>query len=72
MTKIMVKLIINIFIEYADNENDVVWLDSIESMMRNYLAKHKIGFSGNKLEDYIFEILKENNTMKINIFIIKK
>ncbi len=39
----MVKLTINIYIEYTDNENDVVWLDSIESIIRNNLEKHKIG-----------------------------
>ncbi len=67
----MTKVVANISFEYTDNENDVVWLDSIESIKRSNLEKHKTGFSGHKLEDYVFEILKENNTIKQNTFIIK-
>ncbi len=33
MTKVMGKLIINLYFEYTDNENDLVWLDSIESII---------------------------------------
>jgi hypothetical protein len=43
MTKVMVKLSIDIFYEYTDDENDVVWLDSIKKLIGSYLEKHKIG-----------------------------
>ena len=71
MTKIMVKLTINQFFEYTDNENDTIWIDSIKRLVESNLEKHKIGFSGNKFEDYLFEILKENKTIEHNQ-IIKK
>ena len=67
MTKVMVKLSIDIFFEYTDDENDVVWLDSIETLTGNNLEKHKIGLSGYKLEYYILEILKDNNTIIIEL-----
>ncbi len=35
----MVKLTINTYYEYTDNENDVVLLDSIESIIRHNLEK---------------------------------
>ena len=71
MTKIMVKLTINQFFEYTDNENDTIWIDSIKRLVESNLEKHKIGFSGNTFEDYLFEILKENKTIEHNQ-IIKK
>ena len=71
MTKIMVKLSINQFFEYTDNENDTIWIDSIKRLVESNLEKHKIGFSGNTFEDYLFEILKENKTIEHNQ-IIKK
>ena len=71
MTKIMVKLTINQFFEYTDNENDAIWIDSIKRLVESNLEKHKIGFSGNTFEDYLFEILKENKTIEHNQ-IIKK
>ena len=71
MTKVMVKLTINQFFEYTDNENDTIWIDSIKRLVESNLEKHKIGFSGNTFEDYLFEILKENKTIEHNQ-IIKK
>ena len=71
MTKIMVKLTINQFFEYTDNENDTIWIDSIKRLVESNLEKHKIGFSGNTFEDYLFEILKENKAIEHNQ-IIKK
>ena len=57
MTKVMVKLSIDIFFEYTDDENDVVWYDTIVNLTRNELESHHIGFEGNKLEIHISEIL---------------
>ena len=68
MTKVMVKLSIDIFYEYTDDENDVVWLDSIKTLIGSYLEKHKIGLDSYRLEDYILEILKNNNTIIIGDF----
>jgi hypothetical protein len=71
MTKVMVKLSIDIFFEYTDDENDVVWYDTIVNLTRNELESHHIGFEGNKLEIYISEILKKNNATQDNIFFRK-
>ena len=71
MTKVMVKLSIDIFFEYTDDENDVVWYDTIVNLTRNELESHHIGFEGNKLEIYISEILKKNNVIQDNIFFRK-
>jgi hypothetical protein len=71
MTKVMVKLSIDIFFEYTDDENDVVWYDTIVNLTRNELESHHIGFEGNKLEIYISEILKKNNAIQDNIFFRK-
>ena len=71
MTKVIVKLSIEIYFEYTDDENDVVWSDSIKTLIVSYLEKHKIGFEGNKLEIYISEILKKNNAIQDNIFFRK-
>ncbi len=71
MTKVMVKLSIDIFYEYTDDENDVVWLDSIKNLIGGYLEKHKIGLDSYRLGDYILEILKNNNTIIIGDFLKK-
>ena len=71
MTKVMVKLSIDIFFEYTDDENDVVWSDSIKTLIGSYLEKHKIGLDSSRLEDYILEILKNNNTIIIGDFLKK-
>ena len=63
MTKVMLKLSIDICFEYTDDENDVVWLDSIKRFTESKLHSYNIGFSGNKLEDYLFQILEENKTI---------
>ena len=63
MTKVMLKLSIDICFEYTDDENDVVWLDSIKRFTETKLQSYNIGFSGNKLEDYLFQILEENKTI---------
>ena len=71
MTKVMVKLSIEIYFEYTDDENDVVWSDSIKTLIGSYLEKHKIGLDSYRLEDYILEILKNNNTIIIGDFFKK-
>ncbi len=71
MTKVMIKLSIEIYFEYTDDENDVVWSDSIKTLIGSYLEKHKIGLDSYRLEDYILEILKNNNTIIIGDFFKK-
>jgi hypothetical protein len=68
MTKEMVKLSVDLFYEYTDDENDVVWLDSIKNLIGSYYEKHKIGLYSYRLDDYILEILKNNNTIIIGDF----
>ena len=65
----MVNLTLNNFFVFTDNENDVVWFDSIETLTRNELETHKIGFGGNKLETYILTIFEEKNLIKSGEFI---
>ncbi len=71
MTKVMVKLTIKQFFEYTDDENDVVWSESIETLTSSELERHRIGLNSNKLEQYILEILKNNITIIIGDFIKK-
>ena len=71
MAKIILKMIIDTYFEYTDDENDVVWLDSIKTLIVSCLEKHKIGLDSNRLEDYILEILKNNNTIIIGDFFKK-
>ena len=63
MTKVMLKLSIDICFEYTDDENDAVWLDSVKRFTETKLNSYNIGFIGNKFEDYLFEILKEKKTI---------
>ena len=71
MTQVMINLSIEIYFEYTDDENDVVWSDSIKTLIGSYLEKHKIGLDSSRLEDYISEILKNNNTIIIGDFLKK-
>ena len=57
------KTIHRFFFEYTDDENDVVWIDTIKRFTKTKLNSYNIGFSGNKFEDYLFQILQENNTI---------
>ena len=63
MTKVMLKLSIDICFEYTDDENDVVWLDSLKRFTETKLNSYNVGFIGNQLEDYLFEILKEKKAI---------
>ena len=67
----MVNLTLNNFFVFTDNENDVVWFDSIKTLTRNELETHKIKFGGNKLETYILKIFEEKNLIKSGEFIKK-
>ena len=71
MTKVMVELTLNNFFVITDGFYDCVWYDTIVNLTRNELESHHIGFEGNKLEIYISEILKKNNTIQDNIFFRK-
>ena len=71
MTKVMLKLSIDICFEYTDDENDAVWLDSIKRFTETKLNSYNIGFIGNQLEDYLFQILEENKTIKDGQYIRK-
>ena len=71
MAKIMVNLTLNNFFVFTDNENDVVWFDSIKTLTRNKLETHKIRFGGNKLETYILKIFEEKNLIKSGDLLIK-
>ena len=64
MTKVMVNLTLNHFSVYTDDKNDVVWFDSIKTIIRDELEKHEIGFRGDELETYILKIFEKKNLFK--------
>ena len=70
-TKVMIKLAIDSLFEYTEDEKNIICVDIIKSNTKNKLNYYNIGFIDNKFEEYIFEILKENNTINHNNFIKK-
>ena len=70
-TKVMIKLAIDSLFEYTEDEKNIICIDIIKSYTKNKLNYYNIGFIDNKFEEYIFEILKENNTIIHNNFIKK-
>ena len=70
-TKVMIKLAIDSLFEYTEDEKNIICIDIIKSYTKNKLNYYNIGFIDNKFEEYIFEILKENNTINNNNFIKK-
>jgi len=70
-TKVMIKLAIDSLFEYTEDEKNIICIDTIKSYTKNKLNYYNIGFIDNKFEEYIFEILKENNTINHNNFIKK-
>ena len=67
----MIKLAIDSLFEYTEDEKNIICIDIIKSYTKNKLNYYNIGFIDNKFEEYIFEILKENNTINHNNFIKK-
>jgi hypothetical protein len=61
MIKVIVKLSIDTLFEYTDEKNNIVWIDTIKRFTENKSNSCNIGFSGHKLEDYRFEILKKKH-----------
>ncbi len=72
MTRVRIKLFIDTFFEDTNDENNMIRIDTIKCYTWNKSNSYNKGFSGNKFEAYIFEILKENNTIKNSTFIYKK
>ena len=70
-TKVMIKLAIDSLFEYTEDEKNIICIDIILSYTKNKLNYYNIGFIDNKFEEYIFEILKEKNTINHNNFIKK-
>jgi hypothetical protein len=70
-TKVMIKLAIDSLFEYTEDEKNIICIDIIKSDTQDKLNHYGIGFIDNKFEEYIFEILKENNTIN-NDNLIKK
>ena len=65
-TKVMIKLAIDSLFEYTEDEKNIICIDIIKSYTKKKLNCYGIGFIDNKFEEYIFEILKENNTINHN------
>ena len=70
-TKIMIKLAIDSLFEYTEDEKNIICIDIIKDDTQDKLSYYGIGFNDDKFEEYVFEILKENNTINHNNFIKK-
>ena len=71
MTKVMIKLSIEFFFEYTNDEQDAIWLDSIKRLIESKLFSYNIVLSGDDLEKHILKIFQEKNLMRIGDFIKK-
>ena len=71
MTKVVIKLSIEFFFEYTNDEQDAIWLDSIKRLIESKLFSYNIVLSGDDLEKHILNIFKEKNLMRIGDFIKK-
>ena len=71
MTKVVIKLSIEFFFEYTNDEQDAIWLDSIKRLIESKLFSYNIVLSGDDLEKHILKIFKEKNLMRIGDFIKK-
>ena len=71
MTKVMIKLSIEFFFEYTNDEQDTIWLDSIKRLIESKLFSYNIVLSGDDLEKHILKIFQEKNLMRIGDFIKK-
>ena len=71
MTKVMIKLSIEFFFEYTNDEHDSIWIDSIKRLIESKLFSYNIVLSGDDLEKHILKIFKEKNLMRIGDFIKK-
>jgi hypothetical protein len=71
MTKVVIKLSIEFFFEYTNDENDTKWLDSIKRLIESKLFSYNIVLSGDDLEKHILNIFKDKNLMRIGDFIKK-
>ena len=69
--KIMVKLAIDSLFEYTEDEKNILYIDIIKDDTYDKLSYYGIGFIDDKFQEYIFEILKEKNTINDNNFIKK-
>ena len=70
-TKVMVKLAIDSLFEYTEDEKNIICIDIIKDDTQDKLSYYGIGFNDDKFGEYVFEILKENNTINHNNFIKK-
>ena len=71
MTKVVIKLSIEFFFEYTNDEQDAIWLDSIKRLIESKLFSYNIVLSGDDLEKHILKIFQEKNLMRIGDFIKK-
>ena len=58
MTKVMIKLSLDIFFEYTNEENDMIWFDTIKRFTEDKLNFYKIGFRDG-IETHILKIFEE-------------
>ena len=64
--KIMVKLAIDSLFEYTEDEKNIICIDIIKDDTQDKLSYYGFGVIDDKLEEYVLEILKENNTINHN------
>ena len=70
MAKIILKMIIDTYFEYTDNENDVVWIETIHRFVAHKLCKYNLEYN-NEIKHQILDIIKENQLIIFNDFVKK-
>ena len=70
MTKIILKMIIDTYFEYTDNENDVVWIETINRFVAHELCKYNLEYN-NEIKHQFLEIIEENQLIIFNDFVKK-
>ena len=68
--KIILKMIIDTYFEYTDDENDVVWIETIHRFVAHKLCKYNLEYN-NEIKHQILEIIKENQLIIFNDFVKK-
>ena len=70
MTKIILNMIIDAYFEYTENENDVVWVETINRFVAHNLCKYNLEYN-NEIKHQLLEIIEEKQLIIFNDFVKK-
>ena len=57
------KIAIDSLFEYTEDDKNIICIDIIKDDTQDKLSSYGFGVFDDKLEEYVLEILKENNTI---------